>query len=110
LFPAPQIEVNFFLPVASLPVTSAGGTLNWSFETIAARFRAAPEDSFTLGAFDGGQLVGTATFRREPGLKEKHKAHFRSICSPQRPAQRRGSSRSDGEPRSRKAALPEVWV
>ena len=47
-----------------------------TIETIAARFRATPEDGFTLGAFDGGQLVGTATFRREPGLKERHKGHI----------------------------------
>jgi ribosomal protein S18 acetylase RimI-like enzyme len=47
-----------------------------AIETIVARFRARPEGSFTLGAFEGGQLVGMATFRREPGLKERHKGHI----------------------------------
>lgn len=50
-----------------------------TIETVAARFRAAPEDSFTLGAFDGGRIVGMATFRREPGLKERHKGHIYGV-------------------------------
>jgi RimJ/RimL family protein N-acetyltransferase len=47
-----------------------------TIETIASRFRARQEDSFTLGAFESGQLIGMATFRREPGLKERHKGHI----------------------------------
>jgi ribosomal protein S18 acetylase RimI-like enzyme len=50
-----------------------------TIETIAARFRATPEDGFTLGAFDGGQLVGAATFRREAGLKERHKGKIFAV-------------------------------
>ena len=42
---------------------------------IETRFRANPEDSFTVGAFRGGQLVGAATFVREPGRKERHKGN-----------------------------------
>ncbi len=42
-------------------------------ETIAARFRDASGDRFTLGAFDGSRLIGMATFTRHEGLKERHK-------------------------------------
>lgn len=42
-------------------------------ESIAARFRDASGDRFTLGAFDGVRLIGIATFNREEGLKERHK-------------------------------------
>ena len=84
--------MHFFLPLVSLPVLREDDARAWwtlrlealeteplafgkaveehraiTIETIAARFRTAQEDSFTLGAFDGAQLVGTATFRREPG-------------------------------------------
>lgn len=31
-------------------------------------------ERFVVGAFAGGELVGTAGFMREPGLKERHKA------------------------------------
>ncbi len=47
-----------------------------TIKTIAARFHAKPQDSFTLGAFDDAKLVGTATFLRETGLKERHKGHI----------------------------------
>jgi ribosomal protein S18 acetylase RimI-like enzyme len=45
-------------------------------EETAARFREYPEESFTLGGFDGGVLAGIATFIRERGLKEQHKGHI----------------------------------
>jgi ribosomal protein S18 acetylase RimI-like enzyme len=48
-------------------------------ETIAARFRDAPEGNFNLGAFDDGNLVGTATFMREAGLKERHKGRIYAV-------------------------------
>ena len=48
-------------------------------ETIASRFRAAGPDNFTLGAFLGGNLVGMATFRRETGLKERHKGRIYGV-------------------------------
>jgi len=47
--------------------------------TIEARFRAKPEDSFTLGAFDDANLLGTATFLRETGLKERHKGRIFAV-------------------------------
>jgi ribosomal protein S18 acetylase RimI-like enzyme len=43
------------------------------------RFREYPEDSFTLGGFDGGVLAGIATFIREQGLKERHKGHIYGV-------------------------------
>jgi ribosomal protein S18 acetylase RimI-like enzyme len=45
-------------------------------ETTARRFREAPEGSFHLGAFDGGNLVGMATFIRDAGIKERHKGRI----------------------------------
>ena len=48
-------------------------------EEWATRFREYPEDSFTLGGFDGGVLVGIATFIREQGLKERHKGHIYGV-------------------------------
>ncbi|MBB6098197.1 ribosomal protein S18 acetylase RimI-like enzyme [Deinobacterium chartae] len=40
----------------------------------AARLEARPGESFTLGAFLGDELVGTAGLLRSGGLKERHKA------------------------------------
>jgi hypothetical protein len=34
-------------------------------ETIADRFRDAPKGNFYFGAFEGGKLIGMATFVRE---------------------------------------------
>jgi ribosomal protein S18 acetylase RimI-like enzyme len=45
-------------------------------ETIAQRFRDAPEGSFHLGAFDEDALIGMATFIRDTGLKERHKGRI----------------------------------
>jgi len=45
-------------------------------ETIAQRFRGASQDYFALGAFESDALVGAATFMRETGLKESHKARI----------------------------------
>jgi ribosomal protein S18 acetylase RimI-like enzyme len=44
--------------------------------TIEARFRTRPEDGFTLGAFDHGELVGMATYLRDTGIKERHKGRI----------------------------------
>ncbi len=48
-------------------------------ETIAARFRDAPEGNFNLGAFENGHLIGTATYMRETGLKERHKGRVYAV-------------------------------
>ena len=49
-------------------------------ETIALRFTSTPPGgNFTLGAFAGDSLVGTATFVRETGLKEKHKGRIYGV-------------------------------
>lgn len=32
-----------------------------------------------MGAFDGGAMVGIVRFDREPGIKEHHKGHVRSV-------------------------------
>ena len=48
-------------------------------EETATRFREYPEDSFTLGGFDGDVLVGIVTFIREQGLKERHKGHIYGV-------------------------------
>jgi ribosomal protein S18 acetylase RimI-like enzyme len=48
-------------------------------EMFAERFRGSDETNFTLGAFEDGTLVGTATYRREPGLKERHKGRVYGV-------------------------------
>jgi ribosomal protein S18 acetylase RimI-like enzyme len=54
-------------------------------DTIAARFRDAPDTTLNLGAFDHGELVGTVTFMRETGEKERHKGRIYAVyVSPSR--------------------------
>ncbi len=48
-------------------------------ETFAMRFRATSKDNFTSGAFEGGELVGTATYIRETGQKERHKGRIYGV-------------------------------
>jgi ribosomal protein S18 acetylase RimI-like enzyme len=50
-----------------------------SVETIAARFRDVARGNCNLGAFENGNLIGTATFMRETGLKEKHKGRIYAV-------------------------------
>jgi len=48
-----------------------------TLETLAGRLRPGPDNNnFVLGAFEGGQIVGTAGFFRFPGPKEKHKGRI----------------------------------
>jgi ribosomal protein S18 acetylase RimI-like enzyme len=44
-----------------------------SLDDIAVRISADPPNNFVVGAFMGEQLVGTAGFLRNKGLKERHK-------------------------------------
>ena len=44
-----------------------------SIEVMAARLAASRNENFVLGAFSEGQLVGTACFSRNAGLKRRHK-------------------------------------
>lgn len=46
-----------------------------SIEDAAERFREVAAGSFHLGAFDGDELIGIATFVRDTGRKERHKGH-----------------------------------
>ena len=48
-------------------------------ETIAIRFRDAPKTTLNLGAFENGVLIGTVTFIRETGEKEKHKGRIYAV-------------------------------
>ncbi len=48
-------------------------------EIIAARFRDNGPGTVHLGAFDGDRLVGTATFLRESGEKERHKGRIYGV-------------------------------
>lgn len=50
--------------------------VTWPVERFAARLREAhgAPDSFLLGAFEDGRLVGSCGLAREPGLKDRHKA------------------------------------
>lgn len=50
-----------------------------SVETIAQRFRDAPETTLYLGAFEHRNLVGMATFMRETGAKEWHKGRIYGV-------------------------------
>lgn len=45
----------------------------------AERVREKPDGSFTLGGFDGELLVAMATFKREVGIKERHKGHLLGV-------------------------------
>jgi ribosomal protein S18 acetylase RimI-like enzyme len=50
-----------------------------SVETIAVRFRDVAKGNCNLGAFENGNLIGTATFMRETGLKERHKGRIYAV-------------------------------
>jgi ribosomal protein S18 acetylase RimI-like enzyme len=45
-------------------------------ESAAQRFRDVPEGSFHLGAFEGAEMIGMASFIRDAGLKERHKGRI----------------------------------
>ena len=45
-------------------------------ETIAARLTPPKSHSFVVGAFNGGQLVGTVGFARHQNLKDRHKGRI----------------------------------
>jgi len=60
--------------------------------SVEARLRPHP-DTLTVGAFDGGELVGTAALARETGLKTRHKAFVLAVyVAP--PARGRGVARA----------------
>ncbi len=46
-----------------------------SLEDIAKRLSSDPANNFVAGAFSGDQLVGTAGFYRDKGIKMRHKGH-----------------------------------
>lgn len=46
---------------------------------VEARFPDVAAGSFHLGAFEREQLIGMATFSREPGLLERHKGHIYGV-------------------------------
>ena len=50
-----------------------------TIEAAADRFRNPPEGGFHLGAFRDGVLIGTATFFRETGAKERHKGRLYGV-------------------------------
>lgn len=47
-------------------------------DAIALRFRDT-SGNFTLGAFEGGHLVGMMTFARDTGVKDTHKGHIYGV-------------------------------
>jgi ribosomal protein S18 acetylase RimI-like enzyme len=50
-----------------------------TIEETAERIREKADGSFTLGGFDGERLVAMATFKREAGIKERHKGHLLGV-------------------------------
>jgi len=52
------------------------GAPNTTVADAAARLVFDPANSFVVGAFVDGQLIGTAAFYRERGLKERHKGRI----------------------------------
>ncbi len=46
---------------------------------VAEKIRALQDGSFMLGGFDSGELVATATFSREAGVKQRHKGHIYGV-------------------------------
>ena len=53
--------------------------LSLPVEAVAERFRATAGGNFTLGAFEGDQLVGMMTFVRDQGVKDGHKGHIYGV-------------------------------
>lgn len=53
--------------------------LTLTVETVAERFRDTAGGNFTLGAFEGGHLVGMMTFVRDTGVKDGHKGHIYGV-------------------------------
>jgi hypothetical protein len=47
-----------------------------TLEKAAERIREKADGSFTLGGFDEEALIAIATFKREAGIKERHKGTF----------------------------------
>ncbi len=45
----------------------------------AAQLASVPNHKFTLGAFENDELIGTATFIRESGVKENHKGRVYGV-------------------------------
>jgi ribosomal protein S18 acetylase RimI-like enzyme len=50
-----------------------------TLDKITARLRSDPAENFTLGAFDGEQLVGLVGFHRETASKLRHKGNLISL-------------------------------
>jgi ribosomal protein S18 acetylase RimI-like enzyme len=50
-----------------------------TIEETAERVREKADGSFTLGGFDSETLVAMATFKREVGIKERHKGHMVAV-------------------------------
>jgi ribosomal protein S18 acetylase RimI-like enzyme len=50
-----------------------------SVDVVAGRFRDGPPVNVTAGAFEGGHLIGCATFVRESEIKSRHKAHLYGV-------------------------------
>jgi ribosomal protein S18 acetylase RimI-like enzyme len=55
-----------------------------SVAEVEARLTAEPADRFVAGAFQGGELVGTAGFYRERGTKVRHTGHVWGVYVTQR--------------------------
>jgi ribosomal protein S18 acetylase RimI-like enzyme len=47
-----------------------------TIEAAALRFRGAADGNIHLGAFEGNDMIGMATFLRDTGLKERHKGRI----------------------------------
>lgn len=50
-----------------------------AIEDVALRFRDTPESNLHLGAFEGADLIGMATFLRDTSMKERHKGHIYGV-------------------------------
>jgi ribosomal protein S18 acetylase RimI-like enzyme len=50
-----------------------------TLDEVAERICEKPDGSFTLGGFDGDVLVAIVTFKREAGIKERHKGHLLGV-------------------------------
>jgi ribosomal protein S18 acetylase RimI-like enzyme len=79
-------------------VSSAEEHRDTTIEETAVRIGADPENNFILGAFLDGELVGTAGFYRERGLKVQHRGHVWGVYVTER-------ARGDGAGRKLMHAL-----
>jgi ribosomal protein S18 acetylase RimI-like enzyme len=79
-----------------------------TLQEVAERIRETSGGGFTLGGFEGRELVAMASFQREARAKERHKGHLRTVYLSPTHRQRGNGSRLVAEVLALAAADPSV--